>query len=149
MTTAKCSARKPNAPTGDVLSFVKGIFDNSPCPNNAAYHGPEGRPLCESCALERKKAHEDGETIIAIYQREKLGRIDEYRLRPIDQTPEEAEKWLREQGVNVERFLERTYARMRETFAGLTERERKVMRMRFADDPKTLATLDETESETD
>ena len=140
----KCSARKPNAPTGDALSFIKGIFDNTPCPNDAAYYGPDGRPLCESCALERKKAHEDGETIIAIYQREKLGRIDDYRLRPIDQTPEEAEKWLREQGVNVERFLERTHARMRETFAGLSDQERKVMRLRFADDPKTLAMLDET-----
>lgn len=147
MTTPKCSARRPNAPTDDALSFVKGIFDNSPCPNDAAYHGPDGRPLCKSCAFERKKAHEDGETVIAIYQREKLGRIDEYRLRPIDQTPEEAERWLREQGVNVERFLERTHARMRETFAGLSERERKVMRLRFADDPKTLAMLDEVTKE--
>ena len=79
----KCSARKPNAPIDDVMSFVKSIFDNSPCPNDAVYHGPDGRLLCESCGLERKKAHEDGKTIIAIYQREKLGRISEFRLRPI------------------------------------------------------------------
>jgi hypothetical protein len=143
----KCSARKPNASTADALSFIKGIFDNSPCPNDAAYHGPDGRPLCESCAFERKKAHEDGETIIAIYQREKRGRIDEYRLRPIDQTPEEAEKWLHDQAVNIERFLERTHARMRETIAGLTKREREVLRMRFADEPKTLAMIDSVETE--
>ncbi len=147
MTTVKCSARKPNAPTNDALSFFKGLFDNSPCPNDAAYHGPDGRPLCESCALERKKSHEDGRTILAIYQRKELGRIEEYRLRPIDQTPEEAEKWLREQGVNVERFLERTQTRMRETFAGLTGREREILRLRFADDPKTLAMLDDVETQ--
>jgi hypothetical protein len=123
----RCSARKPNAPTEDALSFIKGIFDNSPCPNDAAYHGPDGRPF-------------------AIYQREKLGRIEEYRLRPIDQTPKEAERWLREQGVNIERFLERTQTRMRETFAGLTKREREILRLRFADDPKTLAMLDDVET---
>lgn len=129
------------------MSFFKGLFDNTPCPNEAVYHGPDGRPLCESCAFERKKAHEDGETILAIYQREKLGRIEEYRLRPTDMTPEESAAWLREQGVNVERFLERTRTRMRETIAGLTDREREVLRLRFADDPKTLAMLEEVAKE--
>jgi len=143
----KCSARKPNAPTDDAVSFLKRLFDNTPCPNDAAYHGPDGRPLCEPCAFERKKAHEDGETILAIYQREKLRRIEEYRLRPADMTPEESARWLREQGVNVEQFLERTRTRMRETIAGLTDRERKVLRMRFADEPKAIAMLDEFEAQ--
>lgn len=80
----KCSARKPNAPTDDALSFLKGLFDNSPCPNDVAYFGPGAQPLCEPCALKRKTDHESGTTLLAIYQQKKLGRIAEYRLRPID-----------------------------------------------------------------
>jgi hypothetical protein len=39
-------ARKPKDPTRDALSFIKGMFDNSPCPNDAAYY--RLRPIDQS-----------------------------------------------------------------------------------------------------
>jgi hypothetical protein len=163
----KCSVHNSKRLEEDA-TFFKAVFDTTPCPNKAAYHGPDGRPLCESCAFDRKKAHEDGETILAIYQREKLGRIEEYRLRPIDMTPEQATRWLREHGVNVERFLsclhavlqtvlqttnralyEKAHARMRDAFRRLHVQERDVLRMRFAEEPTVLDVLDDILDEID
>ncbi len=62
------------------------------------------------------------------------------------ETAEEAERFLREQGVDVEAFLERVRARCRATFASMTDSERRILRARFAGDPNTLALLDEVEA---
>jgi hypothetical protein len=141
----KCLARKPNKPAVDALSFLQGLFDNSACSNEAVYLDPIGRPLCEPCALERKKNHEEGTTPLAIYQRTEYGRIKEYYLRPINMTVEESEVYLRAQSVNVEQFLERAHARSREMIAKCTDEERRLLRQRFANNPKVLALIDSAE----
>jgi len=79
----KCTARKHRTTPTDAASFIRTLFNSSPCEEEAAYLGPDNQPLCEPCALERKRAHEEGATIAAIYQKEKLGAVLEYQLRRI------------------------------------------------------------------
>lgn len=145
----RCSVRKLPETAQGPLSLLLHAFGDAPlCTNEAAYFGPGGQLLCEPCALKRKEDHEGGQTMLALYQQKHLGTIEAYPLRPIDQTPEEAEAYLRARGVDVDLFLGCVHARVRQTMAALTSRERAIVRRRFTNDPKTLAILDEVETET-
>lgn len=101
----RCSARIRLASEKESLaSFL--LSESYPCTRVAAFLDPTGRPLCEPCGLERKSAHDAGETIAAILQQRVLGRIKPYELRPlVPETAEEAEKELRTRGVDVDTFL--------------------------------------------
>lgn len=83
--TRKCTALKRKGPIANALDFFKGLFEApEPCDREAVYLGFDGAPLCKTCGEERKRDHEAGETMLALYQQEKLGKILPFPLRPID-----------------------------------------------------------------
>ena len=109
----RCSARIRVEPEkDDLVSFL--LSESYPCTRIAAFLGPMGQPLCEPCGLERKSAHDAGETIAAILQEKVLGRIRPYELRAlVPETAKEAEEELRTRGVDVDAFLARSRERLK------------------------------------
>lgn len=80
----KCSAflLPENAKT-NAVKFIFAIFDATRCEREAVFFGPDDRPLCSTCATERKRAHESGQTIMSMALRDSRGEIPPFKLRPI------------------------------------------------------------------
>lgn len=65
----------------ELVSVLKGT---DRCPRPASHATPFGVNVCAECGERMQRAHESGETLLSILQKEKHGKILPYTLTPLE-----------------------------------------------------------------